>query len=51
MPRAASVLWSQLGIAEPLEDQRLPGAGRVGRLAAGTKTTKGESLFPRLETE
>ena len=51
MPRAASVLWSQLGIEEDLEEQRLPASRRVGRLAAGTKTTKGESLFPRLETE
>jgi hypothetical protein len=49
MPRAASVLWSQLGIPEPLEDQRLPQAAEWGGLAAGTTTVKGESLFPRLE--
>ncbi len=51
MPRAASVLWSQLGIPEPIEEQRLPQAAAWGGLAAGTTTTKGESLFPRLETE
>ncbi len=51
MPRAAERLWSQLGIAEPLEDQRLPDAAEWGGLAAGTRTTKGESLFPRLETD
>jgi methionyl-tRNA synthetase len=51
MPRAASVLWSQLGIEEEIEQQRLPEAAEWGKLAAGTKTSKGESLFPRLETE
>ena len=51
MPRAASVLWSQLGIPEPLEDQRLPGSAVWGGLVSGTRTRKGESLFPRLETE
>jgi len=51
MPRAASVLWSQLGVPEALEAQRLPGAANWGGLASGTKTTKGESLFPRLEAE
>jgi len=51
MPRAASVLWSQLGIREPIEDQRLPHAAEWGGLAPGTTTAKGESLFPRLETE
>ena len=51
MPRAATVLWSQLGIAEEMEEQRLPEAAEWGKLAVGTVTTKGESLFPRLETE
>ena len=50
MPRAASVLWSQLGIQEPLEDQRLPEAAVWGGVVVGTRTRKGESLFPRLET-
>jgi methionyl-tRNA synthetase len=51
MPRAATVLWSQLGIEEEIEEQRLPEAAEWGRLVSGTVTTKGESLFPRLETE
>ena len=50
MPRAAAELWSQLGL-EDLDAQRLPEAAGWGGLAAGTKTTKGASLFPRLETE
>jgi methionyl-tRNA synthetase len=49
MPAAAAKLWSQLGVEQPLEDQRLPAAGAWGGLDAGTTTTKGESLFPRLE--
>ena len=49
MPGAAERLWGQLGIAEPLGGQRLPEAARWGGLAPGTATTKGESLFPRLE--
>jgi methionyl-tRNA synthetase len=50
MPAAAARLWSQLGIAEPLQAQRLPAAARWGGLAPGTATSKGESLFPRLES-
>jgi len=49
MPGAASRLWAQLGIAEPLEDQRLPEASRWGLLEAGTQTKRGDALFPRLD--
>ncbi|MDH5225088.1 MAG: methionine--tRNA ligase, partial [Actinomycetota bacterium] len=48
MPGAAARLWEQLGVAEPLVEQRLPSAGAWGRLEIGTETVKGESLFPRL---
>ncbi len=51
MPAAALRLWEQLGIAEPLGRQHLPAAGAWGLLAPGTATTKGASLFPRLEAE
>jgi methionyl-tRNA synthetase len=50
MPGAATRLWAQLGIAEPLHAQRLPEAARWGGLAAGTPTAKGDALFPRLES-
>jgi methionyl-tRNA synthetase len=50
MPRAAAALWAQLGIAEPLDAQRLPAAARWGGLRPGTATTKGDALFPRLES-
>jgi methionyl-tRNA synthetase len=49
MPRAAAKLWEQLGLAEPLESQRLPDAAAWGRLPPGTRTRRGKSLFPRLE--
>lgn len=50
MPEAAGRLWEQLGIDDRLESERLPGAGRWGRLQSGTKVRRGDSLFPRLES-
>ena len=50
MPRAAASLWQQLGMGEPLEAQRLPDAASWGGLRPGTVVTKGESLFPRVES-
>ena len=49
MPRAAASLWEQLGIEASLEGQRLPEAASWGGLLTGTKVTKGDSMFPRLE--
>jgi len=49
MPDAASRLWEQLGIPEPLAGQVLPEAARWGSIASGTKTNRGEGLFPRLD--
>jgi methionyl-tRNA synthetase len=51
MPAAASRLWSQLGIEEPLAAQRLPDSARWGGLTVGTRTAKGEALFPRLDAD
>jgi methionyl-tRNA synthetase len=50
MPSAAERLWRQLGIAEPIDSQLLPGAAGWGGLAVGTQTSKGEALFPRLDS-
>ena len=50
MPGAATRLWEQLGIDEPLEAQRLPGVSVWGGLRPGTKTVRGDSLFPRLDS-
>jgi methionyl-tRNA synthetase len=49
MPVAAGRLWGDLGISEPLEAQRLPGAAAWGGLRPGTSVSRGEALFPRLE--
>ncbi len=49
MPDAAQRLWSQLGVGDPLDDQRLPAAASQGLLAVGTATTRGPLLFPKLE--
>jgi len=43
-------LWKQLGIGEPLAAQRLPSAAAWGGLRPGTKTVKGDALFPRLDS-
>jgi methionyl-tRNA synthetase len=49
MPGTAAALWEHLGIPEPLEGQRLPEAAEWGRLEPGTRTSRGASLFPRLD--
>jgi methionyl-tRNA synthetase len=51
MPGAAARLWEQLGVREPLADQRLEDAATWGRLAPGTVTSKGASLFPRVDAD
>jgi methionyl-tRNA synthetase len=50
MPSAAERLWTQLGIEVPLGEQRLPAAAQWGQLAPGTRTSKSEPLFPRLDS-
>ena len=42
-------LATQLGVAEPLADQRLPAAASWGGLRPGTRIARGEALFPRLD--
>jgi methionyl-tRNA synthetase len=51
MPGAAGRLWEQLGVGEPLADQRFEDAATWGRLAPGTGTWKGASLFPRVDAD
>jgi methionyl-tRNA synthetase len=50
MPGAAQRLWGQLGIEQPLDAQRLPSAAAWGGIPPGTKTAKGDALFPRLDS-
>jgi methionyl-tRNA synthetase len=52
MPIAAGKLWDSLGAEEylgALDAQPVAQAGEFGQLKPGTKVTKGEALFPRLE--
>jgi methionyl-tRNA synthetase len=50
MPGAAERLWGQLGVEPPLAGQRVPEAVVWGGLTPGTRTTKGDALFPRLQS-
>jgi methionyl-tRNA synthetase len=50
MPAKCSELWSRLGLAGTPEDQRLPEAAAWGGIPVGSPTTKGEPLFPRIDT-
>ena len=50
MPGAAQRLWGQLGIEQPLDAELLPSAAAWGGLPPGTKTAKGDALFPRLDS-
>ncbi len=51
LPEAAATLLERLGIPDALATARLPeDAKRWDALAAGTATTKGAALFPRIES-
>jgi methionyl-tRNA synthetase len=51
MPSAAARLWEQLGTGGSLGEQTLEDAVTWGRLTPGTRTTKGEALFPRVDAD
>ena len=51
MPGASQRLWEQLGIGGRVEDRRVPADVAWGLLEPGTKTSKGDALFPRLEAD
>jgi len=51
MPGAAQRLWDQLGVGGSVADRGLPADTAWGLLEPGTKTSKGEALFPRLEAD
>ncbi len=50
VPRAAQAIWSRLGLAGSVTDQRVPGDVEWGRYPGGLGVTKGPALFPRLAT-
>ncbi len=49
MPDTAAKMWSQLGVEEKLDSQRLPQAATWGGLNPGAKVSKAAPLFPRIE--
>ncbi len=51
MPSAAARLWEQLGQPGSVEEQHLPASTAWGGLRPGTLTTKGASLFPRVDAD
>jgi methionyl-tRNA synthetase len=54
MPKSTTLLWESLGaqaVLGALREQRIDKAGGWNVLPAGTRTTKGEPLFPRLPEE
>ncbi len=50
MPKSTVEIWESLGVQVPLAEQSVQDAGRWGHLPSGAHVTKGEALFPRLET-
>jgi methionyl-tRNA synthetase len=50
-PRVSQELWRRLGIAAEIERATFSAEGRWGGLVAGSKTTKGDALFQRLEAD
>lgn len=50
MPGAAQRLWEQLGLAGDVAERRTPQDLAWGGLHPGTRTRKGEALFPRVDT-
>jgi methionyl-tRNA synthetase len=50
-PRASQELWRRLGIDGELDRAAFATDGVWGGLPAGSKTTKGDALFPRLDDD
>ncbi|MEZ5185211.1 MAG: methionine--tRNA ligase [Candidatus Nanopelagicales bacterium] len=50
MPKATASLWQQLGATGELGEQSVLKVGQWGQLAPGSTVTKGDPLFPRLDT-
>jgi methionyl-tRNA synthetase len=50
MPRTGEGIWKRLGYTDSIHDHRLPEEGDWGLYPAGQTITKGDALFPRIET-
>ena len=51
MPSAAEAIWEQLGVEEPLADQKWIDAGTWGGLKPGTHIRSPKPIFPRIDTK
>lgn len=51
MPAVSKAIWEQLGIAEPLSDQRWSDAETWGWLKPGVQTRSPKPIFPRIDTK
>ena len=51
MPSSAEAIWQQLGIEQPLSDQKWIDAGTWGGLKPGTHTGAPKPIFPRIDTK
>jgi methionyl-tRNA synthetase len=51
MPKSAQSMWESLGAPGKLADQSVLAVARWGQLPAGSTVTKGEALFPRLDSK
>ena len=51
MPAATRLMWDSLGAVGDLAQQPVVTVSRWGQLAPGSAVTKGEALFPRLDTK
>ena len=49
IPTAAARMWEQLGLPDSVDAQHLPAALEWGGFPEGTRVSKGDPLFPRLE--
>jgi methionyl-tRNA synthetase len=50
LPESAGKLWKQLGLAPPLEEQRIDKLA-YGELPPGQPIARGEAIFPRLDAK
>jgi methionyl-tRNA synthetase len=51
MPKSTAKIWESLGMQTVLAEQPVQDVGRWGQAPSGAHVTKGEALFPRLETQ
>lgn len=50
LPTATQRIWAQLGVAQPLSEQRSDDAKRWGGLPVGLEVRPGSPVFPRIDT-